>query len=46
MEDVVSDRVSEEIVDDLAVLRNKENQTPLMFYWRFGSSYLISFPKK
>ena len=46
MEEIVSERITEEIEDDLTALRNKQNQSPLSFYGKIGNSYLFSFRKK
>ena len=45
LEEIVSDRVTEEIEDDLTALRNQQHQSPLSFYLRIGDSYCFSFDK-
>jgi hypothetical protein len=45
MDDNGSERVSEEIIDDLRGLKKEEERCRLVFYCRVGSSYLISFSK-
>jgi hypothetical protein len=46
-EEAVSDRISsEEVMDDITALHKEGNASPLVFYGRVGSSYLISFPRK
>lgn len=46
LEEIVTERMTEEIEDDLTTLQQKNNQSPLVFYGNLGSSYLISFKRK
>ena len=45
LEEIASDRITEEIEDDLTALRNQQHQSPLSFYLRVGDSYCFSFDK-
>ena len=42
----MTERMAEEIEDDLTTLQQKINQSPLVFYGNVGSSYLVSFKKR
>ena len=45
LEEIASERITEEIEDDHTSLKKKFNQTPLVFYCKLGNSYLFSFKK-